>query len=118
MRPIQLNLNQAILNKANGKTEFTYFLNEDKKYYRYIVSCKGIYKGINPSLQTNLNILISDILKLNKYHSIGGWFDAKTGIYYLDANLHFKNIDTAKLLAIKNGQIAIYDSLKNESIYI
>jgi hypothetical protein len=118
MRAIKISTVQAVLNNCNSRINFTYYLDENNIKDRYIVSVKNIYTGKNASIVTNLNLKISEIIGTKKYHSIGGWLDKKTNLYYIDANLHFNNIESAKLLAIKNEQIAIYDTLENKEIYI
>ena len=118
MRAIQLTLQQAILNKANNMTNFTYYLNESSKKKRYIVSIKEIYKGINPSLNFNLLTKINEAIILNNFDSIGGWYNKEANIYCLDANIHLNDIIKAKILAAANLQVAIYDDFEKKLIYI
>lgn len=107
---------QNILNKANQKLNFTYNLNSDKN--RYIVSIKNIYTGKNPSLDFELIKRIEKYVKTGYYSSIGGWLDKKTNVYYLDANIHLQMLHYALQLAKNNNQIAIFDTKKQETIYL
>ena len=115
----KINTVQKIVNKANGKNNFTYKLKECDK--RYIVSVKNIYLGFNPSLCYDLNLKLKDIINDNIFDSIGGWNDFgndKNKPYYLDANVHFYNLDDAITIAKKYKQIAIFDKLQNKTIYL
>lgn len=118
MRAIQLTLQQAILNKANSMTDFTYYLKESSKKNRYIVSISEIYKGPNPSLQSNLLTEINKAVSNANFDSIGGWHNKEENVYCLDANIHFNDIVKAKILAAANLQVAIYDDFENKVIYI
>ena len=118
MRAIQVTLQQAILNKANGRINFTYYLKESGKTKRYIVSICEIYKGPNASLQTNLLTEINKAISNASYDSIGGWYNEEENLYCLDANIHLNDIVQAKLIAAANLQVAIYDNFENKIIYI
>ena len=52
------------------------------------------------------------------YDSIGGWLDNKTNLYYLDLNIHFSILEIALKFAKQTNQIAIFDNLKKELIYL
>ena len=107
---------QNILNKANSKNDFTVILKKNKG--RYIVAQYNIYLGKNPSICSDLIIKISDTLEKNIYDSIGGWLDSEKGNYWLDANIHFDNLNDCISTAKSSGELAIYDTLENEVIYI
>lgn len=47
---------------------------------------------------------------------LGGWLDEGYG--YLDVSINIQNLDEALALAKKNHQLAIYDVVTGESIYI
>ncbi len=114
MRHQKLTQQQLIVNKANNKQEFTFSLkNKDK---RYIVGTKNIYKGANPSIDSNLIINIANVLNSSNFDSIGGWEDKNTSTYYLDANLHFEVLQEAIAAAKKNNELAIYDAKENKVI--
>ena len=122
MRPSEINTVQNIINKINAKQEFTHNLN-DAVTGRYIVSIKNIYTGKNPSLKTDLNLIISKYIdneiKFSEsffYDSIGTWLN--DGIYYVDANIHFYDLNFAIEAAKLNNQKAIYDKIKNITINI
>ena len=107
---------QDTINKINAKQNFTTNLSNTKN--RYIVSYKNIYKGRNPSLFFDLPIVLRENLTLNYYDSIGGWFDNKTNLYYLDLNIHFSILETALKFAKQTNQIAIFDNFKKQLIYL
>mgnify|MGYP003641741394 FL=1 len=112
----QTTIAQNILNKANGKQDFTTILKANEG--RYIVSNKNIYLGSNPSICSDLIIRITDIVDGNQYSSIGGWTDLDTGNYWLDANMHYNNFKLAIETAKHLGELAIYDSLKERVINV
>jgi hypothetical protein len=56
-------------------------------------------------------------LDLNR-EGIGGWVDKETGLVYLDTVKTYKTKRAAVAFAEKEGQIAIYDSLKETAIYV
>lgn len=107
---------QDTINKINAKQDFTTNLSNTKN--RYIVSAKNIFVVKNPSLLYNLHIILRENFNLNYYDSIGGWFDNKTNLYYLDLNIHFSILETALKFAKQTNQVAIYDNLKKELIYL
>ena len=107
---------QNIVNKANRETDFTILLNDSKN--RYVVSCKNLYTGLNPSLKHDLNKDITNVINTKMYDSIGGWYSKDLKVYYLDANLHFSILKYALLYAKNNKQLSIYDTLKQQVIYL
>ena len=109
---------QNLINRINAKQDFTYNLTPNKS--RYIVSIKSVYNGLNPSIENNMRVKISNIVdaKNHSFDSLGGWFNESTKIYTLDLNLHLADINTALKLARVNNQLAIYDSLENNVIYL
>ena len=116
MKAITTSLAQTILNKSNQKQNFTYNLSNSKN--RYIVSFKNLYTGKNPSLDFNLITKVDKFINSKMYDSLGGWLNKETNLYYLDANLHFSDISIALKVAKNNNQIAIFDNLKKETIYL
>lgn len=120
MRDNFIPIEQQIVNKINAKQNFTYNLSETNK--RYVVSIKNIYKGKNPSLWFESIVTIKSIINKGGlikafYDSLGGWSDINN-TYYLDLNIHFNDLKTALNVAKNNGQIAIYDTLKQQVIYL
>ena len=113
-----MDFKQNIINKINAKQNFTHNLTPNKN--RYIVSQKSVYKGFNPSLQFNLLDDVFNILErsYNNFDSLGGWYDKKTKLYYLDLNLHFAGLSTALKIAKVKKQNAIFDSKKGIVIYL
>ena len=105
---------QNITNKAHSKQEFTTYLTNSKS--RYIVSKHSIFIGKNFAKCHDILLRVSKVIDSGFYDSIGGWnFE---GTYFLDANLHFDNLELALQSAKNSGEIAIYDTLENKSIYI
>ena len=113
---LSITITQQINNKANARRDFTTYLNKSKD--RYILAVKNIYTGANPSICFDLISKISDSIEKNIYDSIGGWMDPETNIYYLDANMHFNNLNECISNAKGLGEIAIYDTIENKVIYI
>lgn len=112
---------QKILNNANYKQDFTINIGKENTVNsRYIVSCYNLYSGTNPSLELDLLSNVNDICENCNlmFDSIGGWLCPYTGVYSLDANMHFYDIDFALKWAKVNKQIAIFDKLENKVIYL
>jgi len=107
---------QLILNNCINKQNFTIKLNSSKS--RYIVSIKNLYKGVNPSNDTDLRNNINKIIESKQFCSIGGWMDTETNIYFIDANLHIDNLSFALIAATTNKQKAIFDTLTNKVIIL
>jgi len=116
MRNTELTKFQDLINKINSRQNFTYNLSNSKN--RYIVSYKNLYTGKNPSLDFNLITKVDKFINSKMYDSLGGWLNKETNVYYLDANLHFSDISIALKVAKNNNQIAIFDNLKKETIYL
>jgi hypothetical protein len=105
---------QNITNKAHAKKDFTTYLTKSKS--RYIVSIKNIFTGKNFANCYDMILRVSKIVNSGYYDSIGGWnFESN---YFVDANLHFQDLDLAMQCAKNNKQIAIFDTKENKTIYI
>ena len=113
----ELTLLQDALNKANAKQDFTVKLPlaSDGKF---IVSHKSLYIGENPSICFDLIIKIRKAIDSDNYDSIGGWFDKKTGLYHVDANVHYLYHETANVAARIMNQVSYYDSSSGEVVYV
>lgn len=48
----------------------------------------------------------------------GGWYDSESGKTYFDATIHVATREEAEKIGRANGQIAIFDIEKSESIYL
>ena len=105
---------QNITNKAHAKKDFTTFLNNSKG--RYIVSIKNIFTGKNFANCHDMIIRVSKIVESGFYDSVGGWNYKDT--YFLDANLHFDNLEIAFQVAKRNNEIAVFDTKENKTIYL
>lgn len=105
---------QNITNKAHAKKEFTTYLTKTKS--RYIVSMRNIFIGKNFANCHDLILRVSKIVESGYYDSIGGW--NFKGTYFLDANLHFDNLEIAFQVARKNNEIAVFDTKENKTIYL
>ena len=112
MRPLNISTAQQIVNLCNSKDIFTFALYPALNQKRYVVSFTNIYTGKNPSLDFNLGVKISNLIRSQRYDSIGSFF--YDGLYYIDANIHFQDLKTALHFANKNNQLFIYD-LKNKN---
>lgn len=47
---------------------------------------------------------------------VGGWLDEETGKFYFDATFVVDDLETAKELGRRNGQLAIFDLANGEEI--
>lgn len=86
----------------------------------YMVSIKDLYK-INLDLidQDEINFASDIASEIGGY--IGGWLDtADTNVnnFYMDISINVQDREKAIEIARENGQLAIYDIEKNESIYL
>ena len=113
----ELTLSQDTLNKAKAKQDFTVKLSSDFEG-DFIVSHESLYIGKNPSICFNLIVDMGKAIRSKKYDSIGGWFDKKTGLYHVDANVHYLYSRTANVAARIMKQLSYYDSSSGEVIYI
>ena len=107
-------ISQNITNKAHAKKDFTTYLTNTKS--RYIVSMKNIFTGKNFANCHDMILRISKFVDSGQYDSIGGWNFEDT--YFVDANIHFDNLDLAAAAARNRGEIAIFDTKENKTIYI
>lgn len=114
---------QQVVNKIRAMQDFTYYLRDTKK--RYIVSIENLHTSKNPSqfydnlIKNIYRIIGSTYLKIHgNYDSLGGWMDKETGLYSVDLNLHFNDLNDAVSNAKKFNQIAIFDTLENKTILI
>jgi len=105
---------QNITNKAHAKKDFTTYLTKTKS--RYIVSMRNIFIGKNFANCHDLILRVSKVVESGFYDSIGGW-NYKDN-YFLDANLHFDNLEIAFQVARKNNEIAVFDTKENKTIYL
>ena len=106
---------QTIINKINGKEDFSYYINKDKK--RYIVALKNLHTSTNPSM--NYFNIYNDIYDINTdFNILGGWQDKKTKKYYVDYCNTYDNKKEAIKKAKQLKEVAIYDSKENKEILI
>lgn len=61
---------------------------------------------------------VIDFVGKNGVDAFGGWLDHETGLYYWDAVLIAKDIESARELALLNKQIAFYDLNNQETIWL
>ena len=117
----EITLAQQIVNNANHKQDFTINItNEKSKNNRYIVSSLNLYTGFNPSLKFDLLTFVDNMVINNNglFDSVGGWLNKETNIYTLDMNIHFNDLDFALKFAKVNKQIAIFDKITNQCLYL
>ncbi len=104
---------QNITNKAHAKQDFTTYLTKSKS--RYIVSKYNIFVGKNFAKCHDILTRVTKVIDSGFYDSVGGW--NYEGTYWLDANLHFDNLELAIQSAKNSGEIAIYDTVNKVTIY-
>lgn len=85
----------------------------------YMVAIKD-YEKILPSLtEQALYDYITHVKSINPDYTIGTWYDEeKTGLYYLDVSLGFDDKEKALDFAHENDQLAIYDVINDNTIYL
>ena len=121
MRTKEIKLSQQIINNANYKQDFTINISrENTVKNRYIVSCYSLYLGGNPSLDFKLLESVTNIIDINNglFDSVGCWLNKETNLYYLDANMHFDNLEFSLKFAKINKQLAIFDKETQQTIYL
>lgn len=86
----------------------------------FMVSVRDLYKISLDLIEQDEIDFASDIAsEINGY--IGGWLDVNdTNInnFYMDISVNIQDKEQALKVARENGQLAIYDIEKNESIYL
>lgn len=121
MRNHNITLEQKITNAVNQEADFTQKLELTNRDGRYVVATRNIWTGKLPSHKANMITIITDAVKEALFagcDSIGGWKDKNTGIYYVDACVHFQYKSQAMEVAIANEEIAIYDLFEQEEIRV
>lgn len=127
MREIELTLVQRLVNRTNCRVNFTKELCPSSgSKGRYVVTSQEIFRGTNPSMAPGLRLKIAEAAKKPcifiengfYFNSIGGWTDPETNEYYVGANLHFYNLDSAVRAAKQSDQIAIFDRHTDKVIYL
>ena len=116
MREIITTRSQAITNRINSLEDFTAILSNSSG--RYVVGTHNIFQGKNTNTTHDILAKVTDCIGSDKYDSIGGWKDPKTGIYHVDANTHFADLKTACDFARGRGEVAIYDLVDKETVVI
>jgi len=117
MRHLETSMTQKLINMVNAKQDFTVDIIESKK--RYVVSNRELYKGTNPSIEPDLIVEVNEALNnKERFDSLGGWLDKDTGIYYLDLNDHYHDLEVALSVAKSNNQLAIYDKVEGKVITV
>jgi hypothetical protein len=86
----------------------------------YMVSIKDLYKiSLDLIDQDDINFASDIASEVNGY--IGGWLDTtdtNVNNFYMDISINIQDKKQALKVARENGQLAIYDIEKNESIYL
>ena len=126
MREITLSLVQQIVNRSNSRRNFTKELRPSVGVNgRYVVTSEVLFEGKNPSMELGLRLIIADAVDkvclfgdAHYYNSIGGWMDPDTETYYIGANLHFFNLDSAIRAAKNTEQLAIFDRHSEKVLYL
>ena len=89
-----------------------------------IIKHKGYCIALTNNSNTDINTLISNLLKLKENFKqfknllIGGWGDIKTGVYYLDLSIYSKSKNKAFNIAQQFNQKAIFNFSKLNCINI
>lgn len=104
--------------KLNGG--FSVSPNGDTPKSGFMVSIRDLYKiSLDLIEQDEINFASDIASEVNGY--IGGWLDtADTNVnnFYMDISVNIQDREKALQVARENGQLAIYDIEKNESIYL
>lgn len=118
MRDIKIPKYQLLVNKINGKTDFTHFITK-KRNKGYIVGFSNLYTGKNPSTEwIDSNFKIKEALENKMYDAIGGWFDPETNLYYVDLSKTYLTLNMAMSTALLLGEKSIYDIKENKVLNV
>lgn len=86
----------------------------------YMVSVKDLYKiDLDLIDQDDVNFASDIAREIGGY--IGGWLDTQSDSpfnFYMDISINIQDKEQALKIARENGQLAIYDVLNGESIYL
>ncbi len=119
MHTLNTSKTQQIINKCNSMVDFTHCINDTTA--PWIVSIENICETKNPSLITDLNLKVKKVFEDSSngdiIDSVGGWLDQKTGLYHVDANVHFYDKKLALAVAEMFKQKAIYNIDTDELCY-
>ena len=103
---------QLITNKISAKQDFTWDLKPQRRE-RYIVGQTTLWKGNNPSIDPEMVVLVSNVIKRSigdvLIDSIGGWNDVDTGKYEVMVNTHYFTEKAAMIAAQITNQKYIWD---------
>lgn len=115
MKKIKLNSNKLDRMVTNTKNNGGYS-DDILTQKRYIVSMeleKEVIIDVEKFNKKSLRNAIKDFtLKINQ--GIGTWLDNNQ--VYIDINQGFNDLEDAMQIAIKNNQLAIYDTVENKAI--
>lgn len=91
------------------------------KGYRYMVAFEGQEVPIELD-KFNVSEVFKYINKTEYLYAnnagLGTWLDTNTNIVYLDVSEGYHDLSEALKVAKKRNQLAIYDTLDNETIYL
>ena len=121
MRNHNITLEQRVTNTINQEADFTQKLSGSHRDGRYVVATRNVWTGKLPSHKADMLSVVTQGIedaKASGCDSIGGWKDKNTGIYYVDACVHFQYKSQAMEVAIANEEIAIYDLFEQEEIRV
>ena len=97
----------AIRNGVFAGKDGTWSING--KSGRYVVGAKSLFEGEHIKDFKNAMVSIGSAVGSGRYDAIGLWRDTESGVYYVDANLYFEDLDEALEFGRSRGEIAIYD---------
>ena len=134
MRETSVNLEQFIVNKCNGRVDFTIDIDENGdaipeykvlNWYEnlYAVGIKNMMCTTNPSLKLDLRDKVAEaiqaarVLAVDSKASVGGWL-SPDGYYCLDVVINIENRDQAIYTAAIGNESYIYDRVTDELIKI
>jgi len=104
--------------KDNGG--FSISPNGDTPKSGFMVSVRDLYKiSLDLIEQDEINFASDIASEVNGY--IGGWLDTQSDSpfnFYMDISVNIQDKEQALKIARENGQLAIYDVVNGESIYL
>lgn len=127
MRDISISLTQRIYNRINCRVNFTRELHPSSGVNgRYVVTSEVLFAGKNPSIAPDLRLQLAEAIEKpciyvkdgHWFNSIGGWTNPETNEYFVGANLHFFNLESAVRAAQDSEQVAIFDKHTDKVLYI
>lgn len=119
MRDVSHTMARVALTSINDTGGFSLNANLVPPISGYMVSRKGMELKTNPAVG-NIEAYLSRYWNMVNESKLffGGWIDEVDGTLYLDVSENVESKEVALRLAFQRGQLAIYDVVNQETIYL